>query len=165
MQWFTVRTVVHRADERVYEERITLWRRNDADEAAEAALSESAEYAGDEGAVDCGLAQVYEPYGDDVAGLRSAADGCEIFSLARQSDLPPGEFRAWCIEPTARIVRELRQRHPRVPVICFPRGAGIGYAAFAEAVRPAALGLDTSVPIGWAAQALPSGICLRSMRC
>ena len=92
MQWFTVRTVVHRADERVYQERITLWRRSDPDEAAEAALAESTEYAADEGAVDCGLAQVYEPYGDDVAGLRAAADGCEIFSLVRQSDLDPGAY-------------------------------------------------------------------------
>lgn len=92
MQWYTVRTVVHRADERVYQERITLWRRADADDAAEAALAESAEYASDEGAIDCGLAQVYEPYGDDVAGLRSAAEGCEIFSLVRQSDLDPGAY-------------------------------------------------------------------------
>jgi hypothetical protein len=92
MQWFTVRTVVHRRDERVYQERITLWRRATADDAAEAALTESAEYAADESAVDCGLAQVFEPYGDDVAGLRSAAEGCEIFSLVRQSDLEPGPY-------------------------------------------------------------------------
>ena len=39
-----------------------------------------------------GLAQVFEPYGDDVAGLRAAAEGCEIFSLVRQSDLDPGGY-------------------------------------------------------------------------
>ena len=92
MQWFTVRTVVHRRDERVYQERITLWRRATAADAAEAALVERSEYAADEGAVDCGLAQVFEPYGDDVAGLRAAAEGCEIFSLVRQSDLEPGPY-------------------------------------------------------------------------
>lgn len=92
MPWYTVRTVVHRRDEQVYQERITLWRRADADAAAEAALAESAEYAADEGAEDCGLAQVFEPYGDDVAGLRSAAEGCEIFSLVRQSELEPGPY-------------------------------------------------------------------------
>ena len=92
MPWYTVRTVVHRRDEQVYQERITLWRRPDADAAAEAALAESAEYAADEGAEDCGLAQVFEPYGDDVAGLRSAAEGCEIFSLVRQSELEPGLY-------------------------------------------------------------------------
>jgi hypothetical protein len=27
-----------------------------------------------------------------VAGLRAAAEGCEIFSLVRQSDLEPGPY-------------------------------------------------------------------------
>ena len=92
MNWYTVRTIIHRMDERVFQERITLWRRADADDAAEAALAESAEYAADVGGIDCGLAQVFEPYGDDVAGLRAAAEGCEIFSLVRQSDLDPGGY-------------------------------------------------------------------------
>lgn len=91
-QWFSVRTIVHRRAEGVYEERITLWRRMDADAAADAALAESAEYAADNNGDDCGLAQVYEPYGDAVGGLRSPADGCEIFSLVRRSDLTPGAY-------------------------------------------------------------------------
>jgi hypothetical protein len=91
-QWFSVRTIVYRSDDRVYEERITLWRRADADQAADAALEESAEYAADVDGEDCGLAQVYEPYGDDMGGLRTQAEGCEIFSLARQSDLTPSQY-------------------------------------------------------------------------
>jgi hypothetical protein len=92
VNWYTVRTVVHREHEGTYQERITLWRREDGDEAADAALAESAEYAADVGGIDCGLAQVFEPYGDDVAGLRSAAEGCEIFSLVRESHLDPGKY-------------------------------------------------------------------------
>ena len=42
--------------------------------AAEAALAESAEYAADIRGQDCGLAQVYEPWGDTVGGLRAAAN-------------------------------------------------------------------------------------------
>jgi hypothetical protein len=91
-QWFSVRTIVHRPDEAVYEERITLWRRADTDEAAEAALAESAEYAVDVGGEDCGLAQVYEPEHDLSGGLRAPADGCEIFSLARASELSPADY-------------------------------------------------------------------------
>ncbi len=91
-KWFSVRTIVHRRAEGVFEERITLWRRSTADEAADAALAESAEYGRDIRGEDCGLAQVYEPYGDAVGGLRAPADGCEIFSLVRQSDLPPGKY-------------------------------------------------------------------------
>ncbi|HEX5365903.1 MAG TPA: hypothetical protein VFW63_04480 [Acidimicrobiales bacterium] len=92
VNWYTVRTVVHRRYEGVFEERMTLWRRADADEAAEAALAESAEYAADVRGVDCGLAQVWEPYQDDVAGLRAQAEGCEIFSLSRKSDLEPDPY-------------------------------------------------------------------------
>jgi uroporphyrinogen decarboxylase len=75
--------------------------------------------------------------------------------------LPPGELRAWCIEPTRRIVEELRRRRPQVPIVCFPRGVGVGYIDFAALVRPDALGLDTTVPMGWAAGALPRRICLQ----
>ncbi len=92
MQWFSVRTVVSRPAEGVYEERITLWWRTDADAAADAALAESAEYAADNAGEDCGLAQVYEIYSDEVGGLRASADGSEIFALVRQSNLPPSEY-------------------------------------------------------------------------
>jgi hypothetical protein len=91
-RWYSVRTVTHRRDENVYEERITLWYTDHADEAAESALAESAAHAADVGGDDCGLAQVYEPDVGMTGGLRAAADGCEIFSLARVSVLPPGEY-------------------------------------------------------------------------
>lgn len=91
-KWFSVRTIVHRQREGVYEERITLWNRTDADAAADAALAESAVYADEHGGRDCGLAQVYEPYGDAVGGLRAPADGCEIFTLVRQSALAPAGY-------------------------------------------------------------------------
>ena len=92
MQWYSVRTVVHRPADGEFDERITLWRRDDADDAANAALAESDEYAADVGGEDCGLAQVYELYGDIVGGLRAPADGCELFSLARESDLVPDAY-------------------------------------------------------------------------
>src|SRR5437868_6318317 len=42
--------------------------------------------------------------------------------------LPEPGFERWVVAPTARIVEALRQRHPTVPVIGFPRGAGLLYA-------------------------------------
>jgi uroporphyrinogen decarboxylase len=75
--------------------------------------------------------------------------------------LPDTQRRAWCVEPARRIVEALRARHPEVPVICFPRGIGAAYPAFAAAVGPQGLGLDTAVPIAWAAEALPKSLCLQ----
>jgi uroporphyrinogen decarboxylase len=94
---------------------------------------------------------------------RQVQEGAEALQLfdSWAGVLPEGEFRAWCIEPAARIVAELNARHPGVPVICFPRGAGAGYLEFASSVRPQGLSLDTTVPMGWAAASLPGDVCLQ----
>ena len=52
------------------------------------------------------------------------------------------------------IARRLREACPGIPVIAFPRGAGVTYGAFAEGGAFDALGLDTTVPRGWAAERL-----------
>jgi uroporphyrinogen decarboxylase len=75
--------------------------------------------------------------------------------------LSESQRRAWCVEPARRIVATLRRRHPAVPVICFPRGIGAAYPAYAEAVGAQGLGLDTTVPVGWAARAFASRLCLQ----
>jgi uroporphyrinogen decarboxylase len=74
--------------------------------------------------------------------------------------LPEPEFVRWCQEPAARIVAALRQAHPAVPVIAFPRGAGPLYPSYQQAVGADGLGLDTTVPVDWARHALPT-TCLQ----
>ncbi len=69
--------------------------------------------------------------------------------------LTPPMFERFAIEPVRRIVGALQARHPGVPVIGFPRGAGARYAGFARATGVAGVGLDAQVPLGWARQALP----------
>lgn len=61
-------------------------------------------------------------------------------------------FEAWCVKPAAAIVAALRESHPEVPVIGFPRGAGVKYAAYAEATGCAGLQLDHGVPLDEAAR-------------
>ncbi len=63
-------------------------------------------------------------------------------------------FRRWVIEPTRGIVAALRQDYPEVPVIGFPRGAGLMYRAYFAETGVTALGLDTMVPLGVARRAL-----------
>ena len=67
--------------------------------------------------------------------------------------LPERGFEDWVIEPTAQIVRAIRESHPDTPIIGFPRGAGLSYEAYARNTGVDALGLDTTVPLG-AARAL-----------
>ena len=68
--------------------------------------------------------------------------------------LAADQFRRWVIRPTAAIVKRLRARHPGVPVIGFPRGAGVLYAEYAAATGVQAVGIDAGVPVEWAKTAL-----------
>lgn len=94
------------------------------------------------------------------AQVAAGAEAVQLFD-SWAGVLPDSQRRAWCEAPVLRIVAALRRRHPEVPVICFPRGIGAAYPAFAARVRPQGLGLDTTVPIGWAASALPPPLCLQ----
>jgi uroporphyrinogen decarboxylase len=64
--------------------------------------------------------------------------------------LPEAEFRRYCIDPVRRIIAALKQKHPKVPVIAFPRGAGALYDGYAAATGADAIGLDYTVPLNWA---------------
>ncbi|MCW2929387.1 MAG: Uroporphyrinogen decarboxylase, partial [Actinomycetia bacterium] len=66
--------------------------------------------------------------------------------------LPDALFERWCVRPAAAIIAALKATHPDVPVIAFPRGAGLAYDGFAEATGADCIGLDATVPLEWAAQ-------------
>jgi len=72
--------------------------------------------------------------------------------------LAPAEFAHWVIAPTASIVARLRARHPGVPIIGFPKGAGGKIAAYARETGVDALGLDETVDPRWADACLPEGL-------
>lgn len=68
--------------------------------------------------------------------------------------LPEEEFRRFVIAPTKRIVEGVRTIAPDIPVIGFPRGAGVLYEAYVKETRVDAVGLDSSVSLAWAAATL-----------
>jgi len=59
-------------------------------------------------------------------------------------------FRRWVLEPTSRIVSGLKHRFPQCRIIGFPRGAGLNYERYAAETGVDAVGLDTTVPLGFA---------------
>jgi uroporphyrinogen decarboxylase len=65
------------------------------------------------------------------------------------------------IAPNAAIVAGLKQRHPQVPIIGFPKGAGAKLPAYARETGVDAAGLDETVDPAWAAEVLPPGLCLQ----
>jgi uroporphyrinogen decarboxylase len=114
-------------------------------------------------------------YGDPAAfaGIIAAVTDMTVEYLSRQIDagveavqlfdswagsLSPDQFERWVIAPTAAIVSGLKARHPEVPVIGFPKGAGGKLPAYARETGVDAVGLDETVDPEWAAAALPPGM-------
>ncbi|MBI3453036.1 MAG: uroporphyrinogen decarboxylase [Rhodospirillales bacterium] len=85
--------------------------------------------------------------------IKAGAEAVKLFD-SWAGVLPPAEFRRWAIEPVQKIVSALRMRHPAVPIIAFPRGAGVNYRFFAETAGVDAIGFDPTVPLDWAAAAI-----------
>jgi uroporphyrinogen decarboxylase len=89
--------------------------------------------------------------------IAAGAEAIQLFDSWAGS-LSPAQFEQWVIAPTARIVAGIRARHPTVPIIGFPKGAGGKIAAYARETGVDALGLDETVDPLWAAKELPAGL-------
>jgi uroporphyrinogen decarboxylase len=68
--------------------------------------------------------------------------------------LPEPAFARWVIEPTKTIVAGLKQRFPDLPIIGFPRGAGLLYEHYITETGVDGIGLDPMVPAGYARERL-----------
>jgi uroporphyrinogen decarboxylase len=94
---------------------------------------------------------------------RQVEAGVETLQLfdSWSGSLSPAQYEQWVIGPTARIVAAVKKRHPEVPVIGFPKGAGGKLAAYARETCVDAVGLDETVDPLWAAKELPVELALQ----
>ncbi len=86
--------------------------------------------------------------------LRQVEAGAEAIQLFESwaGILPEPYFQRFCVAPVARIVAALKAAYPQVPVIAFPRAAGLLTPGYAEATGADCIGLDSTVPLAWAAE-------------
>jgi uroporphyrinogen decarboxylase len=84
-----------------------------------------------------------------IEQFTAGVDAVQIFDTWA-SVLATDEFRSWCIEPTARIVKAVRERVPGARIIGFPRGAGTKLLHYLDAVSVDAVGLDWMVELSFA---------------
>jgi uroporphyrinogen decarboxylase len=75
--------------------------------------------------------------------------------------LPPSGFRRHVIGPTARIAAAIKQRHPNVPLIGFPRLAGTMVSAYAAGAGVDTVGLDTAADPSVVRALVPAGLGLQ----
>lgn len=94
------------------------------------------------------------------AQIEAGAEAVQLFDTWA-GVLPDGEFDKWAIAPVREIVQRVQSRHPAVPIIAFPRGAGLHYARYASETGVECVGLDSSVPPDWAARFLQPQVAVQ----
>lgn len=94
------------------------------------------------------------------AQIEAGAQAVQIFDTWA-GVLADREFEALCVAPVRRIVEAVGARHRGVPFIGFPRGAGTRYARFARASGVDCVGLDWTVPLGWAQSELQGRVAVQ----
>jgi len=92
--------------------------------------------------------------------IAAGVEAVQLFD-SWSGSLSPRQFERWVIAPTAGIVAALKARHPDVPIIGFPKGAGGKLAAYARETGVDAIGLDETVDPRWAAASLPKDLPLQ----
>jgi uroporphyrinogen decarboxylase len=83
-----------------------------------------------------------------AAQARAGAEALQLFDTWAGA-LPAAAFERWCLAPTRAIVERLRAEGVTVPIIGFPRGAGIGYRRYALETGVQAVSCDAGLPLNW----------------
>jgi uroporphyrinogen decarboxylase len=89
--------------------------------------------------------------------IEAGVEAVQLFDSWAGS-LSPAQYEEWVIGPTARLVTELKRRHPGTPIIGFPKGSGGKLRAYARETGVDAIGLDETVDPDWAHTVLPAGL-------
>ncbi|RYH02205.1 uroporphyrinogen decarboxylase [Salipiger sp. IMCC34102] len=92
--------------------------------------------------------------------IEAGAEVVKIFDSWAGS-LTGADFERYAVQPAARITAALKARHPGVPVIAFPRGAGARYEGLHAAIGADCIAIDDGVEAGWAAQSVQTGGCVQ----
>lgn len=94
------------------------------------------------------------------AQIEAGAEVVKLFDSWAGS-LKGQDFDDFAIAPTRRIIAALKERHPGIPVIAFPREAGERYIGFAGATGADCVALDNSVSAEWAASVVQPDGCVQ----
>lgn len=89
--------------------------------------------------------------------VKAGADALMLFESWAEG-LPEDAFERWVIEPTAKLVKRVRELGVTVPILGFPRGAGLLVVDYAERAGVDAVGLDTAAPLWKISPLLPAGM-------
>ena len=92
--------------------------------------------------------------------VEAGADGVQLFD-SWAGVLPEEQLFRWSLDPLVRIAKGLRERHPSIPIIAFPRAVGPAALMYRRPDSFTALSIDTGIGAHWAAKELQPHICLQ----
>ncbi|HVG48136.1 MAG TPA: uroporphyrinogen decarboxylase, partial [Rubellimicrobium sp.] len=94
---------------------------------------------------------------------RQVDAGAEVIKIfdSWAGSLQGDDFAAYALQPAARITAALKARHPGLPVIAFPRGAGPRFEGAHAATGADGIALDDGVAPEWAATHVQRDGCVQ----
>jgi uroporphyrinogen decarboxylase len=93
-----------------------------------------------------------------IAQADAGAEALQLFE-SWAGTVPAGLFCTAVLEPTARIIKAVKAKHPNIAIIGFPRGAGGWLTRYAEATGVDGIGVDQMTDM--AAVKVPAKIALQ----
>lgn len=90
--------------------------------------------------------------------IDAGAEAIQIFD-SWAGLLSPAQFAKWSIAPTKKIVDALKKSHPHIPIIGFPKGAGLFLKDYVQ-TNVDCFGIDMNTPLEFAKQH-SGGKCLQ----
>jgi uroporphyrinogen decarboxylase len=92
-----------------------------------------------------------------IAQADAGAEALKLFD-SWAGAVPAPLFDLAVIAPTAKIVKAVKARHPNIPIIGLPRGAGSHVARYAAETGVDAVAIDHMTDLAAAAASLPAGV-------
>jgi uroporphyrinogen decarboxylase len=92
--------------------------------------------------------------------IEAGADAVQLFD-SWAGVLPEEQLFGWSLEPMVRIAHALHARHPKTPVLAFPRSVGPAALMYRRPDAFAALSVDTGIGAHWASRELQPHICVQ----
>ena len=92
-----------------------------------------------------------------IRQISAGAEAVQIFD-SWAGVLPAKEFELFSIRPTYEIVQAVHKEYPDVPIIGFPKGAGVLYESYARQTKIDAISVDSQLPLRWIAENLQKHI-------
>lgn len=95
-----------------------------------------------------------------IRQIDAGAEAVQIFD-SWAGALDSDGFLKWSLEPIKKIVQQIHVKHPKIPVIGFPKGVGPHYYKFAKEAGVHAVGVDQHIPSDWIRDHLQPHVCVQ----